>query len=210
MLPELVAAFDEGLEIVWGQRGQRANDKFLRKTLATAYYRIFRVVTGLNYPPAGLDVMAINRRVLEALLLYRERHASLFLVVFNLGFADGTVSYVRAERTAGVSGWTLSKRIKLAVDMLTSFSAAPIRLLSVMGILVGTLGLFVGGVTLIRGLLGLVPVSGWASLMVISSLMSGVMLVAIGFLGELVWRTLDEVRQRPLFIESERVEISSP
>ena len=91
--------------------------------------------------------------------------------------------------------------------MLTGFSAAPIRVASLVGVLAGSVGIALGGVTLLRAALGDVPVSGWASLMVVSSFTSGLMLVAIGFLGEYTWRILDEVRGAPPFIEgrSERV-----
>jgi dolichol-phosphate mannosyltransferase len=99
--------------------------------------------------------------------------------------------------------------MKLAVDMLTAFSASPLRLVSATGFLVGVAGLAFGGVTVIRALLGNVPVSGWASLMVVSSLMGGLTLVALGLLGEYVWRTLEEARSRPLYIEARHFDSSS-
>ena len=98
----------------------------------------------------------------------------------------------------------MRKRVKLAIDMLTGFSAAPIRIASLAGIVAGLVGIVLGGVTLVRAALGDVPVSGWASLMVVSSFTSGLMLVAIGFLGEYAWRILDEVRGAPPFIEARR------
>lgn len=210
MLADIVAAFTPGVEVVWGRRKSRSHDPFLTRQLANLYYRLFRMLTGLHYPTSGIDVMAISRRASEIVQAYGERNAPVFLLVFNLGLRDAFVEYDRGERLAGESGWSLRKRVRLAVDMLTSFSAAPIRMLSLVGVLVGAAGLLFGTITLIRGLLGRIPVSGWASLMVVSSLMSGITLLAIGFLGEYVWRTLDEVRNRPLFIESSRTVVHFP
>lgn len=204
MLPDMLAAFDSGADVVWGRRRSRDHDPFLTRLLARAYYRLFRLLTGYDYPSSGIDVMALSRRVADLVHGFGERNASVFLIVFNLGFEQKVVDYERGERLAGASGWTLGKRIRLAIDMLTSFSAAPIRLLSLIGTSIGAAGVVFGLATLIRGLLGRIPVSGWASLMVVSSLMSGITLVAIGFLGEYVWRTLDEVRARPLYLEAER------
>ena len=201
-LPAMLAVIGNGIEVVWGRRKNRSGDPLLRRGLARTYYWIFHRLTGFDYPPAGLDFVVMSRRVAEVVGSHAERNASLFLLIYNLGFGQESVDYERLERSGGTSRWTFRKRAKLAVDMLTGFSAAPIRIVSALGILVGLIGLVLGGLTVVRGLLGRIPVSGWASLMVVSSLMSGLLLVAIGFLGEYIWRTLDEVRGRPLFLES--------
>jgi glycosyltransferase involved in cell wall biosynthesis len=210
-LPAMIRA-SRALDIVWGRRRDRANDRPGARRAATAYYRIFRMLTGLDYPPSGLDFVLVRRRVIDAVLQRSTRNISIFLLIYNLGFAQGFVDYERGARGGGQSSWTLRKRIKLAIDMLTSFSAAPIRVASVAGLLAGAMGIGLGGVTLLRAALGDIPVSGWASLMVVSSLTSGLMLVAIAFLGEYVWRILDEVRGAPLFIEArhERVAGAAP
>ncbi|MDQ3973181.1 MAG: glycosyltransferase family 2 protein [Actinomycetota bacterium] len=208
LLPAMLAAFGDGLDIVWGRRTNRRADRLAARVTARAYYWMFRRLTGLDYPPAGFDFVVVRRPVVEALLLHRERNASLFLLLFNLGFGQTFVDYERGERTAGQTRWTVRRKLKLAVDMLTGFSAAPIRLVSLTGVLVGMLGLLFGGFTVVRALLGDVPVSGWASLMVVTSLMGGLMLIAVALLGEYVWRTLDEVRQRPLYLESRRATVN--
>jgi len=208
-IPELVAALRPGIDIVWARRASRAHDPRLRRILAGGYYWLFRRLTGLDYPPGGFDFVAVTRAAAESLLRYKERNTSIFLLLFNLGFGQAAVEYERAERIGGESGWTLGKRMKLAVDMLTAFSASPLRLVSATGFLVGVAGLAFGGVTVIRALLGNVPVSGWASLMVVSSLMGGLTLVALGLLGEYVWRTLEEARSRPLYIEARHFDSSS-
>jgi hypothetical protein len=197
----MLAAMGPPVDVVWGRRADRTNDGAAARRLAGAYYRIFRTLTGLDYPPSGLDFLLARRRVIDAVLQRSARNTSLFLLIYNLGFPQAFVDYERGARAGGASSWTLRKKIKLATDMLTSFSAAPIRVASLVGVLAGSVGMALGGVTMIRAALGDIPVSGWASLMVVSSFTSGLILVAIGFLGEYTWRILDEVRGAPQFIE---------
>jgi dolichol-phosphate mannosyltransferase len=211
-LPAMLRALRPPVDIVWGRRRDRAKDRAGVRWTASAYYRLFRLLTGLDYPPSGLDFLVVSRRVVEAVLQRAERNVSLFLLIYNLGFSQAFVEYERGARVGGRSSWTLRTRAKLAIDMLTSFSAAPIRVASAAGLVAGAVGIVLGGVTLLRAALGDVPVSGWASLMVVSSLTSGLMLVAIAFLGEYVWRILDEVRGAPPFVEGrhERVAGAAP
>lgn len=207
MLSKMLAAFGAGIDVVWGEREDRRNDPALSRAMSRLYYGFFRKMTGMDYPPQGYDFVIISDTVLEALLRYRERNASIFLLIFNLGFGQTTVGYSRGARAGGSSGWTLRKRAKLAIDMLTAFTAAPIRVVSATGVLIGAIGLIFGGITVVRGLLGHIPAEGWASLMVVTSLMGGMILVALGFIGEYLWRTLDEVRGRPLYLEARSIRV---
>jgi glycosyltransferase involved in cell wall biosynthesis len=201
-LPAMLERFSPELDVVWGWRRERRNDRSGTRVAAAAFYRLFRLLTGLDYPPSGLDFLVARRRVVDAVLQHSTRNTSLFLLIYNLGFAQAFVEYDRGARVGGRSSWTLRKRLKLALDMLTGCSAAPIRITSLIGGLAGLFGVALGGMTLVRAALGDVPASGWASLMVVSSFMGGLILVAIAFLGEYVWRILDEVRGAPPFIEA--------
>jgi glycosyltransferase involved in cell wall biosynthesis len=201
-LRTMLDRFQPQIDVVWGRRRERRNDGRRVRLAAAAFYRMFRVLTGLDYPPSGLDFFVARRRVIETVLQHSTRNASLFLLIYNLGFAQAFLDYDRGARVSGHSSWTLRKRLKLAVDMLTGCSAAPIRIASLVGVMAGLVGIALGALTLIRAAAGDVDVHGWASLMVISSIMSGFALVAIGFLGEYVWRILDEVRGAPPFIEA--------
>lgn len=210
VLPAMLAAMRHPVDVVWGRRCDRTNDGAATRRLAGAYYRIFRLLTGLDYPPAGLDFLVARRRVIDTVLQRSVRNTSLFLMIYNLGFPQAFVDYERGARAGGSSSWTLRKKVKLAVDMLTGFSAAPIRIASLMGVIAGLFGMGLGGVTLVRAAVGGVQVEGWASLMVVSSFTSGLVLVAIGFLGEYTWRILDEVRGAPPFIEGRSEGVRAP
>jgi glycosyltransferase involved in cell wall biosynthesis len=208
-LPAMLERLSPELDVVWGRRQQRRNDDGGARLAAAAFYRSFRVLTGLDYPPSGLDFLVVRRRVVDAVLKHSARNTSLHLLIYNFGFAQAFVAYDRGPRAGGRSSWTLRKRLKLAVDMLAGCSAAPIRIASLVGILAGLVGILLGGLTLVRAALGAVPASGWASLMVVTSFMGGLMLVAIAFLGEYVWRILDEVRGAPPFIEARHEQLAS-
>ncbi|WP_231379411.1 glycosyltransferase family 2 protein [Candidatus Solirubrobacter pratensis] len=203
-LPDMLERLDSGFDVVWGRRRERRNDPAATRLAAAAYYRLFRLLTGLDYPPSGLDFLMASRRVIEAVLQCSARNSSLFLLIYNLGFAQAFVDYERGARGGGRSNWTVRKRAKLAVDMVTSYSAAPIRLASLTGVVACLAGIALGVATVLRAAIADVPISGWATLMVVSSLAGGSMLMAIGLLGEYVWRILDEVRAAPPFIEARR------
>ena len=210
MLPAMLDAMHSGVEIVWGRRANRDGDTWLTRTLASVYYRSFRLLTRLDYPDSGLDFLVMSRSVVDAILSFNERNLPLFLTIFNLGYGQSYVDYERAERTAGISGWTTGKKLKAAGDMLIAISAAPLRLLSVIGSIAGFAGLVFGMVTAIRAIAGQTPDSGWASLMTAISIMGGLILIGISVLGEYVWRTLDETRRRPLYIIARQSSTGSP
>lgn len=198
-LPKMLDQLGAGIDVVWGRRANRDADSWLTRFLASAYYRFFRLLTGLDYPAAGLDFLVMNRPVIDATNTFQERNLPLFLAIFNLGFGQAYVDYDRGTRVAGTSGWTMGKKFKVAGDMFIAVSAAPLRLLSLIGAIVGIAGLIFGLTTIIRAMLGQVADPGWASLMTAISIMGGLILVGISILGEYVWRTLDETRRRPLY-----------
>lgn len=201
VIPAMVEALESGAEIVWGERVSRSGDPRTKRATAGLFYRIYRLATGLDFPPSGLDFVAISRSVIEALERFGERNLPLFLLIYNLGYRQTVVPYQRGERSHGESGWSLRKRTTLALDMLTAFSAAPLRLVSATGLVIGVAGLLFGLTTLVRGIVAEVPVPGWASMMVMTSIMGGMILLSLSVLGEYMWRTLDEARNRPVYLE---------
>jgi dolichol-phosphate mannosyltransferase len=188
--PEALPAMLEQLEhadVVWGRRRGRTNDGRRVRLTAAAHYRLFRLLTGLDYPPSGLDFFVARRRVVEAVLAGSGRHTSLHLQIYNLGFRQAFVDYERGVRAGGCSKWTFRKRARLAVDMLTAVSAAPVRLVCLAGLAVAAAG-----------------AAGLLSAVLVTSLVGAALLMAVALLGEYVWRTLDEVRGAPPYIEGRR------
>jgi dolichol-phosphate mannosyltransferase len=185
---EIAPRLAEGMDVVWGRRRERRHDRVGARVAAAAFYRLFRLLAGCDYPPSGLDFLVARRHVVDAVLRQSARNMSLFLLVYRLGFTQAFVEYDRGPRVGGRSSWTLRKRAKLAVDMLAGCSAAPIRIASLLGVLAGLVGVALG------------------SLMLVTFFMGALILVAIAFLGEYVWRILDEVRGSPPFVEARQAE----
>ena len=209
VLPAMLREVRSRVDVAWGRRRDRDNDRGGVRRTAGAYYRLFHVLTGLDYPPGGLDFLVAHRRVIEAVLECSARNTSLHLLIYNLGFPQSFIEYERGPRGGGRSSWTLRKRLKLAVDMLTGVSAGPIRIAALIGLGACLAGIALGGTSVVRAAIGDSPVEGWASLMLLGSIASGSMLMAIWLLGEYVWRILDEVRGVPPFIEARHERVSA-
>jgi dolichol-phosphate mannosyltransferase len=200
--PELVASLVErwrrGAQVVWASRrvqpGAPAHAGF-----AALYYWIMRTVVGMTGMPArGADVFLVDRAVIDAFRQFPERHASVFALITWMGFRQDYVEYDKQPRVAGKSGWTRAKKVKLVIDSVTGFSEAPIRACTYLGL--GALAL-----SALLAVLGLARFlrTGSGNLTLLVSAMSaftGVQLVALGALGEYVWRALEESRRRPAYL----------
>jgi dolichol-phosphate mannosyltransferase len=110
------------------------------------------------------------------------------------------IPYKRAKREIGKSRWTLKKKIKLFIDSFVSFSFFPLRLITVLGFIIGFVALIYSGIIIAQKINGKIPVSGWSSMMLIVLLTSSFQMIAIGILGEYLWRVLEASRKRPLYI----------
>ena len=154
--------------------------------------------------------MPSERNVIDHLVALREGNTSLAGLILWTGFDFAEVPYDRLRRQEGRSRWTLAKRLKLAIDSIVAFSYFPMRALSTLGVCVGLGGFLYAGLVVARVLLAGEAVSGWSSLMVALLLLSGIQLIAMGVLGEYLWRTLDAARSRPPFLVSETRNVDAP
>jgi glycosyltransferase involved in cell wall biosynthesis len=199
-IPTLLAKWREGAQVVWAARAGREGEKATTVGLARLYYLLMRRVVGLKeIPSMGADFFLIDRCVIDALRQFNESNASILALITWMGFRQTTITYDKRARKHGRSGWTLEKKLKLALDSITSFTYLPIRLMSYVGILVAMLGFLYAAVVIINALAGH-PVQGWASLMVVLLVIGGIQMLMMGVLGEYVWRALDEARQRPRYL----------
>lgn len=204
----LAAARSGGGDVIWARRTSRGSQGAALSLASRFFIVVFGALTRLRLPPSGLDFVLLSRRAVDHVGRHRERHLPVHLLLFNLPLPRAYVDYERRARAAGSSRWTIGRRIGLAVDMLASTSMALMRLISVAGVVVGVLGLAYGAVTIVRALLGQGPDTGtgWASLMVVVSVIGGLALLGIGLIGEYLWRVLEEVRARPGHLERARWE----
>ncbi len=154
-------------------------------------------------PVGGCDCYLLDRQVIEVLEKLDEKNSSLTLQVLWAGFKTDHVYFVRQERETGKSRWTMSKKIKLVMDSIMSFSYFPLRVMTVLGVLfdIGAFILLIS--VLVEKFTQGTPIAGWPSLMCVVLLSSGLIMSMLGILGEYVWRTLDAARKRPPFIVDE-------
>jgi polyisoprenyl-phosphate glycosyltransferase len=198
---------EEGYDIVWAFREQSNNSRF-EKFFSRYYAHLMKKYVNRKYPSKGFDVVMFNRKVARELNKNVEANSSLFLQILNLGFNTSSISYNKSERKAGKSKWTLAKKIKLLIDSFVAFSFAPIRFVSVIGIIFFMVGTAWTVYIVIRKLLFNDLAMGWPALMSILMLGFGITNISLGIIAEYLWRTLDVSRRRPVFVIDEIVELS--
>jgi polyisoprenyl-phosphate glycosyltransferase len=199
ILEMLELARRDALDIVYGVRGDRSTDTAFKRRTAGSYYWLMRKLVGKRVPHNAADFRLLSRYTVEVLKAMPERQPVYRLLVPWLGFPSGEVVYRRDERAAGDTKYPLSKMLKLAFDSVTSFSAAPLRLSTYLGLASFVLCLFMVGYSVVRFLTG-ATVSGWASLFTAVLFLGGVQLLCLGLLGEYVGRLYAEVKGRPIYV----------
>ena len=201
-MDEMVDAYADGCEVVYGVRSSRETDTFFKRFTAQGFYK-FLAMMGAEVVYNHADYRLISSRVLKEFSNFKEVNLFLRGMVPLVGFKSTSVSYSRAERIAGESHYPLKKMIALAVDGITSLSVKPLRLIMGFGIFVAIVS-FIGVIwALITALLGH-SVSGWASMTCIICFVSGVQLICLGIIGEYIGKIYMESKQRPRYIISER------
>lgn len=199
--PEKIAemlklAMDQKLDIVYGVRDDRSSDTLFKRATAALYYKMMRRMVGKKMPSHAGDFRLLSRAAVDALKSLPEHQPVYRLLVPWLGFPSGEVTYSREERAAGKTKYPLSKMVKLALDSVTNFSAAPLRLatwLGGAGLVVCLLLLVSSLVTYFVGF----TVPGWTSLIVGMLFLGAVQLVCLGLLGEYVGRLYAAQQGRP-------------
>jgi len=197
IINNLIDEWNKGYEVVIGVR--EWEDK-RRRLLPEVYYRLVRRFALPSMPREGTDLFLVDRKVVDSVIRIGEKNTSIFGLILWSGFRQTLIKYKKAPRFKGASKWTLGKKIKLFIDTFVSFSYFPIRLISLIGILFALMGFIYAIFIIFNRLFFSIPVEGWASLMVVLLLVSGVQMLMLGILGEYLWRNFDESRKRPVFI----------
>jgi glycosyltransferase involved in cell wall biosynthesis len=187
----------EGYDIVYGVRDKRDTDTNFKRTTALGFYRLMERL-GINLVPNHADFRLMSKRALEELFKYKETNLFLRGLVPLLGFPSTKVYYDRKERFAGESKYPLKKMLTFAFDGITSFSVAPIRLVTFLGFLSVIISLISGGYAFIQEILGHTE-SGWTSLILSIWFVGGLQLLGIGIIGEYIGKIYNEVKKRPRY-----------
>lgn len=205
VIPAMVRALKEhGAEIVWAVREAR-EDPWSKVLFARLFYLLMRAIALKDTPPTGADIVLMTRKVLETIVGMRDKNISLFSLILWSGFTQTSVPYRRERRQEGSSKWTASKRIKMVIDSVVSFSYFPIRFISGSGIVISTIGFAYAAYVVFNTLVLQTTAPGYASLMVVILVLSGFQLLMLGIVAEYLWRALSEIQHRPSFIIAERI-----
>jgi len=208
LIPELVRQWQQGFQVVWAVREGR-DDPWLKKFFASVFYKLFRRIALPDYPASGMDFGLFDRCILEKLRNFKEMNYFITGMIVWLGFRKTKINYHRRSRRSGRSKWSIRKRIKYAIDAIISFSYFPIRFISYLGLFVSLASFLYALFLIARKLIFGFGAPGWASIMVAVLFIGGVQLIMLGILGEYIWRTSDQVRQRPPYIVMEQIGFKS-
>ena len=187
-----------GCDIVYGVRGRRATDTFIKRFTAEGFYHLMQAL-GVDIVFNHADYRLMSKRALESLSQFGEVNLFLRGIVPQLGYRCATVEYERHERFAGESKYPLKKMLAFAFDGITSFSIKPIRLVLGLGVIIFTISLIALVWTLIAKLCGH-TVSGWASLMCSIWMIGGIQMISLGVIGEYIGKIYNETKRRPRYL----------
>jgi len=200
LIAELIEEWKKGYDVVLAKRVDRSTDSFLKKITAGLFYKFHNKISDTKIPPNCGDFRLITRRVADAVKRLPENQRFMKGVFAWVGFKVSTVEYSRESRAAGLSKFGAWRLWNFALDGITSFSTAPLRIWLYIGFVVAALSFAYGGFIVTRTLVYGVDVPGYASLLTSILFLGGVQLISIGVLGEYVGRVYLEVKSRPNYI----------
>lgn len=200
LIREFVARWREGADMVVGVRARRDEESYLRRTLSRWYYSLLERVTTVQIPPNAGDYRLLDRKIVEVIRQMPERHRFMKGIFAWPGFTTASVEFQANVRANDGSRWSFFRLWSFALDGLFSFSTAPLRVWTYLGVL-AALGAFVYLViTLVQKLYFGIAVPGYASLLIVMLFFNALLLVSNGIQGEYLGRIFEEVKGRPLYV----------
>jgi dolichol-phosphate mannosyltransferase len=180
---------------------EERDESAYRVATSRVFYWLMRKLSFPGMPPGGFDVVSMSRRALEVFLASSESHAFFQGQVLWMGFQPKLIPYKRELRRGGTSRWTFHRKVTYLIDGVLSYSYAPLRFMSLLGLLLAVLGFLYALVIVVLRVTGILPQIGILTpLMVAVLVLGGTQMLMLGVIGEYIWRTLAQVRNRPLFI----------
>ncbi len=200
VVPEMIARYREGYDVVYGQRSEREGETIFKRTTAWIFYRVMRRFVHPDLPEDTGDFRLVSRRCLDVILRMNEQHRFLRGLFAWVGFPQVAVRYKRNPRQYGETKYPFWKMAKLAWNAALSFSTLPIKLITACGFGTAALACGYGVYAVVQKYVFANTVPGWTGLVVIFGLIGGMILVSLGIIGEYVGRIFEEIKHRPLYI----------
>lgn len=203
LIPMMISYWEEGYDDVYARRKSRAGDSWIKKFTSGFYYRLLQKSTHIPIQQDTGDFRLLSKRCVEALRLFRESQRNAKGMFSWIGYKKKEIMYDRDPRAAGETKWNYMKLVNLAIDGITSFTTAPLRISSVIGALVSLAAFFYIVYLVIRTCLYGSDLAGYPSMMAVILFLGGVQLLSLGIIGEYVGRIFNETKQRPLYLVEE-------
>jgi len=204
VIPRFLGEWEQGHRVVWGVRAMRAKETLVRRVFARVFYRLVRRYALPSYPPQGTGSFClIDRVVVQNIRRMREDFRTIFGLVAIQGYEAAEVPYVRRERTQGASGWSTAKLVRTAIDVFTSYSHLPVRVITWVGLASCVLAMLAIVYQVVWYFVYPGTLRGWTMLFATICFFGGIQTLALGVLGEYIWRIFHEVKRRPLWFVDE-------
>jgi polyisoprenyl-phosphate glycosyltransferase len=200
LIPELINGWRDGYDVVYATRSAREGETLMKKATAHLFYRVVQSISRFKIPQDTGDFRLLSRRAVDALKQLREQHRFMKGLFAWIGYPQKSVPYRRDPRFAGETKWNYWRLWNFAIEGITSFTIAPLKLATYVGLMVALGAFSYGGIIIVRTLIFGNPVAGYPSLMVVVLFLGGVQLVALGIIGEYLGRMFDETKGRPLYL----------
>lgn len=200
LIPEMIAGWRAGYDVVYAQRVERAGETWMKKTTASLFYWAVKRMGPVPIPQDTGDFRLMSRRAAQALLQIPERHRFMKGLYAWIGFPQKAIPYRREARFAGRSKWNYWQLWNLAIEGITSFTIVPLKLATYLGFAIALTAFAYGLVMVVKVIVFGDVVRGFPTLLSVMLLLGGVQLIVLGFIGEYLGRIFDETKQRPLYL----------
>lgn len=200
VIVEMIKKWKNGYEVVYAKRAKREGESFFKKFTASMFYRVLKNITSIDIPVDTGDFRLIDRKVCDALISLPEKNRYVRGLVSWVGYKQTAVEFVRQERFAGETKYSLKKMMKLALDGITSFSYKPLTIATYLGgiiFFIGIIGLIVG---MVNSAINHTSMLSLGTLLTINLIMFGLIFFSIGIMGQYIGRIFDESKNRPMYI----------
>ncbi len=203
VIPDLYTKAKEGYDVVFVSRKNRPESKSY-KLLQKLFYILLNLLSGLNFDSSQANFSIINRKVVDAAKDFSEYSRFYVSTVNWLGFRRGSITADHGRRFSGSPSYTLKKRVKLASDIILSFSERPLRFAIYLGAIISTLAIVGALWMLLASFSGELEITGWKSLMITLLFLNGILLIVIGLTGVYIGKIFQQVKSRPLYVITDK------